>query len=378
QSSAQMVEILLYVLTRTSQKTLSASQILVLKQLCDNPQLSVSQLNKQIKLSRPTITKILRQLRKDFGLKSGNLVDYSKFKLTTFNLIFHTKSYEDSRELENWIMSTSPPFLKTLVFDIDYRNGYLAFAIPTQQRALQAFKHRARWLQQEFMEQTHLHQYHSLFWNLQFDNYDLNQGVWKEPIVLTNQTSTVKSDIQETSDAHFQHSIQFGNAIKFTQSEYLLANAELKGAYSLNEKRDLLNRFGFTFSEKTVWAHLQRLKNQKVLAPYVYISDAGFEEFICISVQCEEDAYAPLKLLSSCLPFTYTYFTDCGIALYLKKPIGWSDISNRLINRISQIPGIYDIMVVHQERNVGSAAEFELYRRWNEKRQFWEFNNQDI
>lgn len=377
-SSTHIREILLHGLTRTTQKTLSSNQVAVLKLLSDEPQLRATHLSKRLGLSRPTISKILHQLRNEFGLVSGHLIDYSKFKLTTFSMMFQTRSYEDSIKLENWAISTSPPFLKTLVFDIYYRKGYIVFAIPTQQRALQSFELRVDWLNRKFMDQTHLHQIQGLFWNLRFDHYDLNQGIWIEPTGLTQQTQTTISTTQEPKDAHFQQTIQFGDAIKFTQMDYLLAHAEQKGAYTLNEKRDLLDRFNFSCSEKTVWAHLQQLRNQRVLVPYIYISNAGFEEFICISALCDENAYAPIKFLASRLPFTYTYLTNCGITIFLKKPIGWSNIINRLTHRIAQFPGVHDFIVVHQERNVGSTAEPELYRRWNEKRQFWEFDNKDI
>ncbi|MFX1561902.1 MAG: winged helix-turn-helix transcriptional regulator [Promethearchaeota archaeon] len=377
ESSIHVREILLHGLTRTEQRTLTSSQLQVLKCLSDTPQLRPSPLSKRVGLSRPAVKKILRQLQNEYGLGFGYFIDYSRLKLTTFSLVFQTHSYEESIKLEKWA-SSGPPFLKTLVFDIYYRKGYIVFAIPTQQRALRSFEHRVDLMDREFFQKVHIHKLQNLFWNLRFDNYDVNHGTWIEPLELLEQSRATSTSVKEPKNTKFQHIIEFGKPIKFTQMDYLLAHAELKGAHTLIDKRELLKRSGFSCSEKTVWAHLKWLRSQKTLNPYMYISNAGFEEFICISTECNQKAYAPIYSIASKLPFTYTYQTNFGIAIFLKQPIGWSDFINSLIDKITQIPGVNDVMVIHQERNVGSAADLELYRRWNEKRQYWEFDDQDI
>ncbi len=35
-------------------------------------------------------------------------------------------------------------------------------------------------------------------------------------------------------------------------------------------------------------------------------------------------------------------------------------------------------MVIYQEHNLGSGLHPDLFRRWNEKRQYWEFTDEEI
>jgi len=379
-SIPRIEEILLYGLKRETQIPLTPQQLAVLKQLCEDPMLTTTELVQRLGMSRYTVNKVLRQLRNDFGLRTSYVINFGKLKLSTHSLVFRTKSLEASKELESWVRRSSLPFLKTLVFDANHREGHMAFTIPSQQRALQAFQRRADWISRTFMEQVHLHHCLGILCNARFDDYDAQLGRWRIPeeLLQPELNEYLTSHLEDPRYTRFQVEVTFGRPIPFTQVDFIIAHAQLKGAWSLAEKHTLLKDLGFNLSPKTVWSRLQRLHRTGVITPYAYFSGALFQEFVCLSFLCEEEARKVLRVLASRLPFTITYITDRGIVIFLKSPQGWGDFLTRLTREAGQLPGVSDLMVIRQDRNVGSSLGMDLFERWNEKRQFWEFKDHEI
>ena len=58
--------------------------------------------------------------------------------------------------------------------------------------------------------------------------------------------------------------------------------------------------------------------------------------------------------------------------------MGWRDFFTKFVHDLPSIYDIEELMVVHQERNYGSGLNNEVYNRWNEKRQYWEFTDDEI
>jgi hypothetical protein len=378
ESARRIEEMLLYALVRRTSPSLTAEHLALLREVFAKPLIRTAQLSRRLHISRPRVVRLLHQLHDQFGLRHGLLVNPSKFKLATCTMVFRTKSYDDSERLENWIRSTNPAFLKALVFDVDYRMGYVSFAVPAQQRALDCFERRTAWLRQQFMDRAHVHHATKMFCNVRFDMYDEESGEWRIPASLTEDSIMKVPRSDRPGDAHAQMEIVFGKSVHFSQIDYLLAESEAFGAVELATKSRFLKRFGFSLSVKTIWSRLQQLMAVGALVPYAYLSGAGFEEFVCLSACCDAPAQSLLLRVAHQLPFTYTYLTREGAALFLKKPVGWSDLINQLAHTISRLPGVEDFMVIHQERNVGTSLGTELFRRWNEKRQFWIYEPHEI
>jgi hypothetical protein len=217
-----------------------------------------------------------------------------------------------------------------------------------------------------------------MFCNVRFDMYDEESGQWRIPTSLAEGNTMKVPRSDRPGDGRAQMQIAFGKSVRFSQIDYLLAESEASGAVELGAKSRFLKRFGFSLSVKTIWSRLQQLMALGALVPYAYVSGAGFEEFVCLSACCDAPAQSLLLRMAHQLPFAYTYLTREGAALFLKKPVGWSDLVNQLAHTISQLPGVEDFMVIHQERNVGTSLGTELFRRWNEKRQFWIYEPHEI
>jgi hypothetical protein len=127
-----------------------------------------------------------------------------------------------------------------------------------------------------------------------------------------------------------------------------------------------------------IWSRLKRLKEEKIVTPMMYFSGGGFEEFILISILCEPPSRRRLQVMASWFPAAFTYPSEQGISIFFKHPIGWRDAIVTFTQDIQRLYEIHDLIVVHQERNIGSNLNPEFYRRWNESRQYWEFNDEEI
>lgn len=375
-SVSRIEEILLYGLTRSLQKGFSSRQIALLELLNNNPEQNPSQLAKQLEISRPTVVKELNRLREDFGFRQVYLPNGGCLKLTTYHLIFRTKSFEASEKLEQWIRTTTQPFFKSIAFDVNIRNGQLSYAIPTQQRALRLFEQKTEWIRETFMDQLHCHRDTTLLSNIRFNYYQPEKRDWKVPTEL--QQFTKIDWLKQKPTATFQIEVNLETPIKFDRMDFLLALSNQRGANTIIEKQKLLAAYGYEYSRNPVWQRFRRLREQGVIFPSIYFSGGGFVEFICLSILCDSSTQHLLTKLAGRLPFTFTYLTEQGIIIFLKRPSGWGDIINILIQDLSDLQQIQELLVVYQERNVGSGYNIELVHRWNEKRQYWEFKDSEI
>jgi hypothetical protein len=376
-SASRIQEILIHRRGGSWPQVYSDNQVKVLGIISDNPTLNASQLSHLTGKSRPTITKILNQLRNSFGFRQGYTPNTSKFKLARCSVVFRTKSFEASQALEKWVLTNKTPFIGSLVFDLFYRNGFLVFLIPLQQRAIRLFYQRAEWFTRNFFQRVQIHRTFDLLWKAGFDDYDVESGRWRIPETLENYPHSLFNE-SISSEVHFQRCIRMEDPLRFSRVDYLLANSDVVGGPTIQEKREFLRRFDYSLSTNAVWAHFKRLKESGAVVPYVVFAGAGLEDFICLSLYCESKIQSFIKSLAMLLPFSYVYTTDKGVALFFKRPLGWSTIVNRIIKETPKLSGVDDFMVVHQESQSGISLGYEIFSRWNEKRQYWEFSDEEI
>jgi hypothetical protein len=356
----------------------SADQVKILNLVSNKPTLNVSQLSHLTDRSRPTITKILKQLRNSFGFRQGYVANTSKFKLSRFSVVFRTKSVEASQALEQWVLANKPPFIGSLVFDLYYRNGFLVFLVPSQQRAIRLFYQRADWLRFNFFQQIQIHHTFDLLWKARFDDYEVENCRWRIPEALRNYPHSLISKSIPSEDVSFQRCIRSEAPMRFSRVDYLLANSDVMGGPTIQGKREFLKQCNYNLSANAVWSHFKRLKESGAVVPYVIFAGAGLEDFICLSLSCDSEIQRLIKLLAMFLPFSYVYITDRGVALFFKRPLGWNAIVNRIIKETPKLSGVEEFMVVQQESQSGISLGYEIFNRWNEKRQYWEFSDEEI
>jgi hypothetical protein len=378
QSVSRIQEMLLLGLERTSRRILTQDEIAILECLATEPMTSITHLGSKTKKSRYIVAKTLKKLEDEIGLRRLYYPNLGKLKFTTFSLVFQTRSYEESKSLEAWVRQTQPPFVTALLFDVSYRNGFITYAIPSQQRALKLFEHRVRKLKNAYLQQVQLQQSLEMYWNVRFELYDSQRGTWQIPPELEDISRLQLPS--ETSAAHISYSYHANlqNTAHFDQVDFLLANLGITPHHTLVDLHNELTKHGFALSRNAIWLRLNRLKQEEIIAPMMYFSGVGFEEFVCLSVICPPKTQRQIQLLTSYLPANFTYITKQGIAVFIKRPTGWRDFINKLIQDIIQLYEITDFIVIHQERNIGSGLQEELYSRWNEKRQYWEFADTEI
>ncbi|MFX0077606.1 MAG: MarR family transcriptional regulator [Candidatus Hermodarchaeota archaeon] len=377
-SMSRIQEMLLYGLERTSHRTLTRDEVAILNILAREPMISISRLATRVKKSRYVATNAIKKLENDIGLRRLYSENRGKLKLTTFSLVFRTRSFEASQKFESWIQQTQPPFMTALVFDVSYRYGFITYAIPTQQRAHRLFEDRVQYFKRAFMDQVHLHQVLDMYWNIRFDLYDHTVGQWQIPSELENLSKIPKYDEKSFSTISYCNYADLQSPVPFSRSDFLLANMAIGPRHTLADLQEFLANYGWHLSKNAIWVHLNRLKKEAIISPMLYFSGAGFEEFICLSIYCEPDVKKQLQLLASLFPAAFTYVTKQGIAIFLKRPTGWRGFIHKLIRDIPEIFEIKNLLVIHQERNLGSGLQQNLYERWNEKRQYWEFFDEEI
>jgi DNA-binding MarR family transcriptional regulator len=371
-------EIMSVGMVRTPHRIFTPIEINLLKELAETPIASISQLARRTDCTRYRVSQLLQRFEEKNGLRRLYSENRGKLKLTTYSCVFRTQSFEESIALQNWVRKEQPPFLVAATFDVTYTQGFLVFAIPSQQRAHQLIEKRFRWLRKNFFRYHHIHKVNETFWNIRFDLYDTKLGQWHIPPELKEIKRI--DDPGESGIAEIPHKYykDLRTAVQFTQIDFFLANLGISSHHVLKDITELAKNHGLAFSKNTIWLHLKRLKEDNIITPMMYFSGGGFEEFVLLSILCDLPTRRRLQLMASWFPAAFTYPSDEGISIFIKNPIGWRDTLLTFTQEISQAYGIDDLIVVHQERNIGSSLDSDFYRRWNENRQYWEFSDEEI
>ncbi|MFW9831722.1 MAG: hypothetical protein ACFFD8_08105 [Candidatus Thorarchaeota archaeon] len=377
-TASRIFEILLFGFEKKAQRPLTKDQVDVLRVVSLNPLINVTGLSHELKKSRYTIGKVLSQLVDQYGLMRFYHQNRGKLKLTTFSLVFRTKSFEDSQRLESWVRETQSPFLSTLVFDVAYRNGYITYAVPSQQRAYRLFEQRINQLKNKYFEKSHLQRVLEVYWNIRFDGFNSQLGQWEIPLELAEISHIAEPKGNENVEIPYCYHADLRTSCFFSRIDFLIAQILLSAHHKIHDIGQRLSEYGYHMSNGAIRLRINHLKKERILVPTIYFSGGGFEEFILLSVFCNSVTQKKLQIFASRFPLAFTYITEEGIAIFLKRPSGWKDLINKLIREISQQYEIDDLMVVYQEHNLGSGLSPELYRRWNEKRQYWEFTDEEI
>ncbi len=378
ESASRIHELLEYGFEIRSSRTLTTHQVTILKELSKEPLMNVSQLSRRLQKSRHYVTNALGKLEESFVLSRSYIPNRTKLKLTPFSFFFRTKSYEHSKALETWIRTSPPFFLTSLVFDVTFRNGFIAFAIPTQQRAFRLFERRTRQLTQEYCAKSKVHQAKEKFWNIRFDHYDAAQGRWLIPPELENFSNFLTSIQHFEGTLSYTTHLELGEPTVFDRVDYLITKARFSAQDTLADLQGFLSRYGNNLSYNAISKRFNRLKLERIITPHLYFSGAGIEEFVGLCIDCDQQVQRQLQLLTSFFPLSFTFLTQEGIIVFIKRPTGWRDFLVRFIQELPTVFDINDLMVVNQERNYGNKLQEQVYTRWNEKRQYWEFTDEEI
>jgi DNA-binding Lrp family transcriptional regulator len=378
QSAPRIHEMIQYGFEYTSNQILTKDEITILQALAQNPLMNTSQLSQRLNKSRHLITRALTQLEDQFSLRRAYMHNPFRIKLTPFSLVFRTQSHDQTKKIENWIRKNPPLFQTALAFDVTYRNGFIGFEIPTQQRAFRLLEHRVNQLERDYLEKVQFHRVIKRFSNIRFDHYDYNSGQWLIPAELEDISQFLKINQMNHGGLSHLTVVEQNGPNQFDRIDLLIIKAHMTPRMTIADLRIFLSQYGYSLSNNTIWMRLKRLQEEGAIFPVMNFSRGGFEDFISLNILCNPQTQEQLQLLASYFPFTYSYLTNRGIQIFLKRPTGWGDYISKLIHDLPTVFAIEDLMVIYQERNYGSGLRDPVYNRWNEKRQYWEFSEKDI
>jgi DNA-binding MarR family transcriptional regulator len=359
--------------------SLSDREIRILLELHRNPGLRQKELAQRISTTPHIIAKELSQLRRNFSFQITRRYDPHKFRLALYQIVFQTKSIRASEKLDQLFRARRPPLVRRLSFDANLRKGFLVYLVPDQPKPHRMFEQRIGELGDEFFEEHRIARWLGLHLSLSFDAYDTSKGRW------TLEADAVFEALQNLGERKYNvipqpRGIYYGAPIPFDRIDYLLAESQLASGEpkDLELKRDMLKRYGFDISLKTVWAREQRLQDCGALYTSVYYDIPHFEEQVMLSVECNSEERETIRLVPSMLPFTYIASTDKGITLIAQRPTLYSGLTGELVRAISRLDGVSDVVAIGLEQTFTTRAGTPIADRWDESHQRWLLEESDL
>lgn len=359
-------------------RLLTRRKIELLLELYQNPSSPRYQLAESHDTSYRIISKELRELRSQHGLSIVHHLDFHKFKLANYIIAFRSKSLDASEKLNQHFQHAYPTFLLQLSFDQDFRFGYMIYAFPDQPRGHRLFEERIRWFNDEFFEECQTSRIQGLHVTITFDGYNPEKGTWMLDADTISE-AMLRFIRKQSRGIPQSRGLFYSKPMKFDKIDYLIANTSF-GFIStrLKFKRDLLRRFGFDLSPKTIWKREQRLKSAGVFCPIVFYTIPGFEELVVLCIYCNDDAKERLRTLPSILPYAFLITLEDGIVVAFQRPTQCAEITGQLVKAISRADGISDVKTLRLEPTLTPMRAAHNVGQWDSSRQRWILKKNDI
>lgn len=263
------------------------------------------------------------------------------------------------------------PFLLGYGFDANQLDGYLSVFIPNQRSFLARFEKTLNNLQGQFFEFYEMHRILGFYSNVSFDCYDHISRQWR-----------ITSDLRTEGTFRFieEHGPQFISLsgfkyhqqdISYNQLDWLLALSICEGWLSKLERNKLLASHGFQLSNKTIWAHEQRLVKDKALFPYLAFSRLAFDDIICIISDCEEHAIETLHQLLAQYPWSRFTPTNHGAIMFIGMPISGSSLIKQLTRTLLIIPGLTHVSILRFKRDLPQIPLIQTFKLRNSNTNQW-------
>jgi DNA-binding MarR family transcriptional regulator len=362
-----------------SRAPLSHRQVQILLELYQSPGLHQNELAKRLLTTPRTIAKDLSQLRRDFSLQITRRYDPHKFRLALYQIVFQTKSIRSSEKLDQLYRTRRPALVRRLSFDTNLRRGYLVYLVPDQPKPRRMFEERIRELAEEYFEEHNIARWLGLHLSLSFNAYDASRGRWML------EADAVFETIQRLAEGKYDaiqqpRGVYYSSAMPFDRVDYLLAESQLAAGQprELELKQDLLKRYGFDVSLKTIWARDQKLQHTGAIYTSIYYDIPNFEEQVLLQVECNSEARETIRLFPSMLPFTYIASTDKGVTLTMQRPTLYSALTGELVRVISRLSGVSDVIAFGLEQTFTIRSDIPIADRWDESHQRWILEESDM
>ena len=378
-NAQRIIQIIASTAVSTPIEKLSRRQIRIILELHQNPLLRQHELAQRLSTSSTVIKRELDNLRRHFSFAVVHNVDFQKFKLVLVEIDFYTKSLAASERLAQFCRKTPPLFLRRICFDHDYRLGYLTYQIPDQPRGHRLLEDRIKWLKDEFLEDASKFPIKSMHIGISFDSYDPSSGAWMLGAETVAETM-LQFALRETPDAVQLRGYRYGEAMKFDQVDYLLAQTPIISGEKnrLEVCQKVLEQWGYELSTKTIWKRDQKLREAGVYFPTVWLDIPELEELVQFSIECTPEARDRISRIPSILPYTYMVTSDKGLFFTFQRPSRCASITGLLTRLINREEGVSKVTLLRYEPSFSPQMFTQTASRWDSSRQRWILQEGDI
>jgi hypothetical protein len=344
---------------------LTGREIRLMTLLYQRPTTPQAQVAKELNVTLPTVRKDIKALEEKIGLRFANLVDWGRFKLRHYGLIFNTKGVDVSRRLANVLNKSMSSYLTTVNFDTTFLRGFAAFRIPDQGKPIQLFLEQVEFLNEHFFEWHQLHEITKYHQSLCFDHFDYDTSTW----MIEGDVSTLgllnfvrenwailpkPKGLSNTLARPFDH-LDF----------YLTAFLAGDGRASMKKLMDRLKTVGITAPRTTISTRKNRLFKERTMEPFFTFTTPQLPFFITFAFRCDPHIAEQLTVAVAQMPHAFASVTKIGCILHIYVP---SRSLGTILNSLSvslEEEGVHEVWQMQEFKNMGSYGVSQLAPKWN-------------
>lgn len=355
---------------------LSVREIRLLTLLYQRPDTPQAQMAKELNMSLPTMRKDIKTLEEKIGLRFSNLIDWGRFKLRPYAILFVTKGIEAAKSVQRIFSEDMSTYASSVAFDATFQRGFAGFRVPDQGRPLQLFHKQLQFLNEHFFEAVQVHEIRKLYQAICFDHFDFDTGSW----LIEGDVSTLGllNFIRENwTILPKPRGLSITLARPFDKLDYYLASflgGDSRAPMQKIQKR--LEARGIEAPRTTVSTRKNRLIKEGTMEPYFVFSSPQLPFFVTFGIRCEPHIAEQLVVAVSQMPLAFGHITNIGCVLNVSVPARSLGSILNLLSRILEEDGVEEVWQMQQFQNLGSADPAIIAEKWNGS--YWNWSEEEF
>ncbi|MFX1318824.1 MAG: HTH domain-containing protein [Promethearchaeota archaeon] len=344
---------------------LTGREIRLMTLLYQRPTTPQREIAKEMKVSLPTIRKDIKSLEEKIDLRFANLIDWGRFKLRHYGLIFNTKGVDVSRYLANVLNKEMATYLSTVNFDTSLQRGFAAFRIPDQGKPVQLFLEQVEFLGDHFFEWHQLHQITKYHQSVCFDYFDYDTSTW----MIEGDVSTLGLlNFVRENWAILPKPRGLSNTLArpFDKLDFYLTSFLVGDAHaSMKKIMERLKTVDIEAPRTTISTRKNRLYKERTMEPFFTFSTPQLPFFITFAIRCEPHIAEQLSVAVAQMPQGFASITKIGCILHVYAP---SRSLGTILNAISMTleeEGVEEVWQMQEFKNMGAYGPAQLAPKWN-------------
>lgn len=344
---------------------IATSDLSTLAYFAKHPGSSITDASLHLGVSSRTITRSLKRLAERLYLRFTCFLDTTAFGINSVVVFFKLQEEVDWSNIETGLAHF--PFTKTILKTTMTDLGYATFLFPGGKDRITAFSQSVSRLTNSIFEYATIHIQQAM--GNQYNFGLLKNKEW----AFSEHLHTLKEEaLPPQASDNYMLRCQ-GPTDGFSPIDFLVAS-HLKLDYRAPPRKMVraLEVKGFDFDAKEISEIIRRLKQQRIVLPYISFDGVGLDSSFCFEIICNKHGQDYILRLLRLVPQATFFVSAEGLIVWLSIPSKHQVLYYNAFENLERRPDIDLVQPILTVRAKGSRGTTDFATEWSYGRDDWD------